>query len=197
MWLISLLPYNPYPEMPPENPEETEPTLPDGQPVDINPQLSPNVERIITVVAMLLVVALIVLLFRFFMKRRKAALAAREGGSEERSRVDANAPKRAFSDRTALSAVRRAYQKYLKLCEKEGMDRAYGDTSADVARRSTRYYLRENVDELREIYVAARYDGAGGRLEARRAKQLVRHLKEPVPERTPQGDLSEADEEED
>ena len=180
MWLISLLPYNPYEEIQPTDPpDESSATMPDGTPVDIDVTIPASIERIITVVSMLIVAALIVLLFWYFMRRRKAALAAKEGGSEERSLVDLGGPKRAFSARTAVSAVRREYQKYLRMCQKEGMERKIDDTSSDVALRSTAYYPRENVEELREIYVAARYDEAGGKEEAKRAKALVRNLKRP------------------
>ena len=195
MWLISLLPYNPNTDFEPVSESEEAVTLVPWEKEEIDVQIPQSVERIITVVAILLVILIIVLLFRFFLKRRKAALAAGTGGSEERSRVDGNAPGRTFSDRTAVSQVRRAYQKYLRMCRKEGMERGSGDTSSDVALRSTRYYPRENVEELREIYVAARYDGVIGREEARRARALVRHLNEPVPERTTEESFPEADEE--
>ena len=197
MWLMSLLPDNPNQELPPtEFPEETDPTLPDGLPVNGDVQLPAVVERIITVVAMLIVVALIVLLFWFFLKRRRASRYSKAGGSEERSRVDGNGPGRALSDPSAVSAVRKAYQKYLKMCRKEGLERGAGDTSYDVALESTKYYPRENVEDLRELYVAARYDGAGGREEARRAKALVRHLREPAAGWNERNDGIEADEEE-
>ena len=194
MWLMSLLPYNPNTDHQVTSATEEDMTRMPVEKEDIDVQIPPGVERVIVAVAMLLVVLIIILLFWFFMKRRKAAQTAGRGGSEERSRVDINRREKGFSDVSGVSAVRRQYQKYLKLCEKEGMEREIDDTSADVERESRKYFPGENVTELREIYMAARYDGLGGKEEARRARSLVRHLKEPVNDGTDH--LEETDEEE-
>ena len=177
MWLISLLPYNgPQDEIPPSVTEETRPYETPETP-DTEIVIPPNIERVIMAVGVLITILLVILLIRWLITHRKRFFARKWEAYEERSTASGKPRKRGFFDRSSDLAVRREYQKYLKQSVKEGVSIPLSSTSEDVARKTRGYYTEELVEELRDIYVAARYDGEGGPEEARRAKELVRAMK--------------------
>ncbi len=177
MWLMSLLPYNgPQDEITPSATEETAPYETSETP-ETDVVIPPGIERVLTVVAILITILVIVLLIRWLLRHRNRFFARKESAAEERSTVSGKPRKRGFFDRSSDLSIRRSYQKYLKQCVKEGVSIPIHNTSEDVARKTRGYYTKEAVDELRDIYVAARYDGEGGPGEARRAKELVQTMK--------------------
>ena len=196
MWLMSLLPYNtPEEELPPTVTEETlEPEPYETPETDI--VIPPGIERVITAVAIVIVILLIVLLFRWLIKHRKRFFGQRRNMAEERSNTSVKPRKKPLFDRSPDMAVRRQYRKYLKQCVKEGMSLPIWYTSEDVARKSNGYFTRDSIEELREIYLDARYDGNAGPEEVKRAKELVRGIQNRAPERLRPG-ASEEEEEED
>ena len=76
---------------------------------------------------------------------------------------------------TPAERVRRQYRAYLKLCRADGMKIAPSDTSQNVLDRSRRHADPE--EELRGLYLRARYAGEADKKDADRAAELVREIK--------------------
>ena len=112
-----------------------------------------------------------------FLSRRNAAAPPPEGGSQRRQSIAA-APA-AGGDRRENSCaqqVRAQYRRFLKLYRRAGFPRSPRDTSRDIVRYS-REAMGDDVSALRELYIAARYDGAATREDAAQAREICARLK--------------------
>lgn len=79
---------------------------------------------------------------------------------------------------SAALSVRKSYRRFLRLCRARGVELRPGFTSLQIQRRSCS--LRPNeaqAEELRSLYVKARYANRATRQEAKRAEELVGELK--------------------
>ena len=196
MWLMSLLPYNgPQDEITPSATEETAPYETSETP-ETDVVIPPGIERVLTVVAILITILVIVLLIRWLLRHRNRFSARKGSAAEERSTVSGKPRKRGFFDRSSDLLVRRQYQKYLKHSVHEGVSLPISSTSLDVAKKTRGYFSQEYVEELRDIYVAARYDGVASGEAAARAKELVREMKKYRADQENRTVPEEADEEE-
>jgi len=74
-------------------------------------------------------------------------------------------------------SIRGSYRKYLKLCEKLGIDTDGTLASDGVARDSSRFFSEENAERLRELWLPARYGySSGSSADAKEAADLVRDM---------------------
>ncbi len=121
-------------------------------------------------VGALLLVAVILLLRSFF--KRSAEL----DGGEQTVRV-ITAPKKkkapAFSNRTR---VRQIYRDFLRVEKNLGMGLKHSDTSLDVLQRIHPQTDRTGAGDLRQVYLAARYDDRDNitRSQVEQAKQAIK-----------------------
>ena len=114
--------------------------------------------------------------FRFLARRNAAS--PPPGGESERRESIAAAPA-AGGDRRENSCaqqVRAQYRRFLKLYRRAGFPRSPRDTSRDIVRYS-REAMGDDVSALRELYIAARYDGAATREDAAQAREICARLK--------------------
>lgn len=94
-----------------------------------------------------------VLLFRSFHKRRAVG-----DPSETVSRVVTAPKKKKPSALSNRNRVRQLYREFLRVENGRGLKLKTNDTSADVLRRIHPGTDRPSADELRQVYLAARYD---------------------------------------
>lgn len=82
--------------------------------------------------------------------------------------------------RSAADKVRRQYRKYLRLCAERGTTLRPCDTSRDVMERAAGIRRSSSAaeEELRALYLRARYSGAADKADAARAKELLRQIRE-------------------
>ena len=80
--------------------------------------------------------------------------------------------------RSDVERVRQQYRAFLRLCQKEGMDLAPSSTSADIGRDAARVLGPDlPLEEIRELYRRARYQGAASRADAARMRKLCARVK--------------------
>lgn len=74
--------------------------------------------------------------------------------------------------------VRRQYRKFLKLYKLRGEQISLSDTSQDVAKKSRDIFgAPDEINEIREIYIRARYGNQATRSDLKRIKQINQMLK--------------------
>jgi MFS family permease len=122
------------------------------------------------IVGLLLVVA-VVILFKSFQKRRQQAEPA-----ENVSRVRMPPKKKKPSALTNRGKVRQLYRDFLRTEKNLGMKLRSSDTSADVQARIHKDTDGPSADDLRGVYLAARYDDRQGvsRSQVERAKRALK-----------------------
>ncbi|MCD8160220.1 MAG: DUF4129 domain-containing protein [Clostridiales bacterium] len=79
--------------------------------------------------------------------------------------------------RSPVRRVRLHYQTFLKLCRDRGLELERSDTSQDVTTKSVHRFDPAAVRELRQLYIAARYNDQATGEDAARAKELCQALK--------------------
>lgn len=115
-------------------------------------------------------------IFRY-LSRRNAAAAPPRSGDERRGTIAAS--QMMDDDRrenTYAQRVRGQYRRFLKLYRDEGLPLSPGDTSQDIAQYS-RETMGDEVSDLRELYIAARYNGTATRADAAQARELFTRIK--------------------
>ncbi len=121
-------------------------TAPEPEPLDIS--------NFVTVtIVVILVVAAVVLLVRSFQKQRQTVYVAETVGSVPKLPKKKKQP--LLSNRTK---VRQVYRSFLRTEQDLGMKLLSSDTSEDVLGRIHRDTDRAGADDLRNVYLAARYD---------------------------------------
>lgn len=120
-------------------------------------------------------------LFRWMVRRRPGP----EGEvSAQMERVPL--PEEHKEERTVLPAthagrVRSQYRRFLKLCQKNGVELAPADTSAEVSDKAAVWTAdRTDLEALEGIYRRARYNGQASREDAAEAKRLYAKLRKSV-----------------
>lgn len=126
-----------------------------------------------------LAVVLIVLLLRRLAQSRTKAQPVPGGGLERRSAVPPPERKRQPRPREGRAArqVRSQYRKFLRLCRDRGVSLSPGQTSGDIAALARGKLDGPAAEELRQLYLPARYDGRAEPGAAQRARALVEQLK--------------------
>ena len=126
-----------------------------------------------------LAVVLTVLLLRRLAQSRTGAQST-PGGSRER-RSAAPPPEREGQPRSkegrAARQVRSQYRKFLRLCRDRGVSLSPGQTSGDIEAMARGKLDGPAAEELRQLYLPARYDGRADPQAAQRARALVEQLK--------------------
>lgn len=80
-----------------------------------------------------------------------------------------------------VNRVRRQYRRYLKLCRERGFTPAICHTSRDICHCAAGLYEDSSpADQLRELYIRARYQGCASREDAAAAEQLVNELRRQI-----------------
>lgn len=183
-WLIALLPLSDAPLL------EELPQMPEGFaeqellsiPEDGggNTILSVILRAMGAALLVLAVAAALFFLLRWLSRRSPARQDVRPAFRDRRSTVDApeRLSRRAMArEQGSAAAVRAAYRKYLKLCAAGGVSREPGDTSLDLLRRGAELFPQPEADELRTLYLRARYGESASREDAARARELLRQLR--------------------
>ena len=119
-----------------------------------------------------------------YFKRRLSRLRAAETGGVREARtlaapyVAPRAPRELFTPRDPRRAVRWHYRRFLALYRKLGGHTPPTCNSADIARGAAAYFPAQQVAELRELYLQARYSEADiPRAAAERAAAQYKTLK--------------------
>ena len=123
--------------------------------------------------------ALIILLFRFLSRRAAADGRGTGSGTLIRERIGAGERRAAPKPKGTVAKVRAQYRKFLKLCAGQGLIRKPADTTEELGRRAAAV-LEEpgTVEQIRRIYIRARYDGEATDKDAEALRQLNASLKE-------------------
>ena len=120
--------------------------VPPPEPLDVN-------RPVITLIVVILSVVAVVILVKSFMRPRQKVYVAEDISTVPRS------PKRKKEPLLSNRAkVRQAYRAFLRAEQDLGMKLVSSDTSKDVLGRIHRTTDRVGADELRNVYLAARYD---------------------------------------
>lgn len=131
---------------------------------------------VIYALAILAAIVVLILVFRFLARRYGEAPPA---GDVRDNRVfldDSDAREEKASRGSPVQRVRAQYKRFLRLCMKRGQELKRSDTSLEVNERCGHLFGHE-AQELREIYLHARYDHRADKDDALRAKELYARLK--------------------
>ena len=129
------------------------------------------------VIGALIAAAVIVFVFRRLAGRRAERKEASTGAAVYNPAKPAARNVRSSSP---VQGVRKQYRKYLNLLESEGIVIEGDDTSEDVREKAPFKFRGEAADELRELYIDARYNGTADKAAADRAKELLREIKSTI-----------------
>lgn len=112
------------------------------------------------------------LLFRWLLRRRPGPEAEAISWGERRT-VAAEPPRREVLPATYAGRVRAQYRRFLKLCQKKGVEISPSDTSAQVSAKAGRWLADPEVlSALEAIYCRARYDNQATREDLAEMKRL-------------------------
>ena len=143
--------------------------------------------RILRALGILLVVALVILVLILLFRRLAGRHTEEPGEAETLSserRTDQPQPPEApglrlpRSPRDPVNQVRRQYRRYLHLCAVHGFTPHISYTSGDIQRNTEALFPDPApAEELRGLYIQARYHGIAAKEDALRARDLVSDLK--------------------
>lgn len=86
--------------------------------------------------------------------------------------------RRKSSDASTVLQIRRQYRKFLKLYTARGEQISSASTSEDIARRGSELFAPDVMEEMRSIYIRARYNNQASRADLKRIKQINQMLKQ-------------------
>lgn len=134
---------------------------------------SQSIETILTIIGVIILIIAAFFFFRRLASSEKAEHVKLPGISIVKSKTsDSN---REYSTST-VHQVRRQYRKFLKLYRFHGERILASDTSANIAQKGGEIFLTPDMmDEIREIYIRARYNNQATRADLRKIKQ-INHL---------------------
>ena len=142
---------------------------------------------ILRTLGILLVIALVILVLVLLFRRLagKRTNSESEGPASSERRTDRSPPPEApglrlpRSPRDPVNQVRRQYRRYLHLCATHGFTPHVSYTSGDIQRNTdTLFPDPAPAEELRSLYIRARYHGIAAKEDALRARDLGNNLKE-------------------
>ncbi len=137
---------------------------------------SPLLGQILTALGIVAALTAVVLVFRYLSRRERSSPPEPRQG-ERRYTVEAQpAEAPAGARRSAVQRVRAQYRKYLRLCRDRGVCWEKSATSQEVAALSKNQVDPAAGEELRQLYLEARYHGQASREDAEKARQLVLEL---------------------
>ena len=129
------------------------------------------------VITTLIVLTVLFFFFRWLARRHPEE--AKVPGSEVRITLEGDIPRPKEPPRgSPVQKVRAVYRKFLKLCERQGMQLEPSTTSKDVEYDAQHFYPNQQASgEMREIYIAARYGERAEKADVARMKTLLASLK--------------------
>jgi len=140
---------------------------------------NPLLNAIMTATLLAAAAVMLYFFFRWMMSRGRRSARQAEV-REERDAVTEEARKKAPREwpGTPVQRVRAQYRRFLKLYERAGGTVETGDTSLDVELDAKKYrFAPAAAEELRQVYIRARYGGTADREDAVRARELYAELK--------------------
>lgn len=138
--------------------------------------------RVCIALALILAAVIVVLVFRWLAPRARKAAAQPSSRTVRTAASRAAANPLPFWAGSPVQQVRVQYQKFLRLYRSRGLELRKDTTSQDVARNSRYTFDPAAVRELRQLYIAARYNDQATKADAARAKELYQALKRSEPQ---------------
>ena len=146
---------------------------------DLEAMGNPMINVIMKILLAICAAVVLYFFFRWMMSRGRRSARQAEV-REERDAVTGEARKKAPREwpGTPVQRVRAQYRRFLKLYERAGGTVEIGDTSLDVELDAKKYrFAPAAAEELRQVYIRARYGGKADREDAARARELYAELK--------------------
>ncbi len=130
-----------------------------------------------TVIAVLVILTVLFLFFRWLARRHPPEEKA--PGSETRLQLEGDILRPKEPPRgSPVQKVRALYRKFLKLCERQGLQLEPSTTSRDVEYDAQQFFPNQRASgEMREIYIAARYAERAEKADVVKMKNLLAGLK--------------------
>lgn len=125
--------------------------------------------------AVLLIIGIAVVLFLlfYFLNKKRVKDALSVDFVTQRSGLPPEEDLPVQEQTSDVGAVRMQYVKFLKLCKAQGISRTPSSTSQDINRQATYTApLRDVTNQIRDIYIQARYAGKADRESVRQMKKL-------------------------
>lgn len=132
----------------------------------------------VKIITILFTIAVIVLIFFFF---RWLALNRGEESIMDRGLdiIRSNHPEKTKKERASSTVlqIRRQYRIFLKLYRDRGGSLVLSDTSEDILKRGSAYFSQtELLQEMRDIYLNARYRNTASKTDLKRMKQINKEM---------------------
>jgi hypothetical protein len=132
----------------------------------------------VKIITILFTIAVIVLIFFFF---RWLALNRGEESIMDRGLdiIRSNHPEKTKKERASSTVlqIRRQYRIFLKSYRDRGGSLVLSDTSEDILRRGSAYFSQtELLQEMRDIYLNARYRNTASKTDLKRMKQINKEM---------------------
>jgi len=128
--------------------------------------------RIIAAIGIIIAVILIIYIFRR-MSARVEKSEGLPGRKEIRNYTTLSEPEEEPAPGSPVGKIRGYYKKFLKFATKYVGAPLISDTSRDFSERCEGQLEKEPVSGLRDIYIAARYNGKATKEDAKRAKEFL------------------------
>ena len=132
---------------------------------------------ILIIIGILAVCGILALIFRHLAGSRSSGDADEESITTAVPGHDAERQKRSVSSSGQVKGVRKQYKKYLAMLKAHGQEIHTFETTADIEISSADMYKCDEAEELRRLYLEARYNGIAESGAAERAKELVHSIK--------------------
>lgn len=134
-----------------------------------------------TALVILAVILCLIFFFRWLNQKWKPEIHLTDGISMETQTGEISSRK--MRESGTVFQVRKQYGKFLKLYQACGNMIKTGDTSQDISQKSSPVFENEDaLDEMRNIYICARYDQFASKADVKRMKQINRRLKQKLNE---------------
>ena len=136
---------------------------------------SSSAEIILTIIGILVLLTIVFFLFRRLATSEKNYIPALRGIIVSKEDLPLVKQERNTS---LVHQVRRQYRKFLKLCRASGEQILITDTSENIMCKSKKHFSPEMMDEIREIYIRARYNNQASKDDVRKLKHINQTLKQ-------------------
>ncbi len=133
-------------------------------------------ERILIAIAIIAAAVILILLFRALSRRTRSQSPEPER-KETRTSIQRNSPSASENATGSVARVRTQYKKFLKLAFQQSVQPDKSDTSAEINRKYRHIFDSHATEELRDLYIEARYNGKATNEDAQRAKKLYSDIK--------------------
>lgn len=136
-------------------------------------------EQVVTAIIIIVLVIAAFFFFRWLASGWETDEVRAHGLDIIRSENSKNDTKKRDYATSTVHQVRRQYRKFLKLYMTHGERILSSDTSADIAEKGGKIFpTPDMMDEMREIYIRARYNNDATRADLKKMKQINQLLKQ-------------------